>query len=105
MKIHLNSKDVRETVVKILNACDISTNYVDKIPRRSSHTNDRWIKTLCLPYFTIILWKFTISILKIILYCRRKDLTKAYEEYNSEFQKATEMKRKVDEKKAIDNIM
>lgn len=76
VKIHLNSKDVRDTVVKILNACDISTNYVDKIPRRSSNINDR-----------------------------RKDLTKAYEEYNSEFQKATEMKRKVDEKKAIDNII
>lgn len=36
VKINLNSKNVRETVVKILNACDISTNYVDKIPRSSS---------------------------------------------------------------------
>lgn len=33
VKIMLDSNDVRETVVKVLNACDISTSYIDKIPR------------------------------------------------------------------------
>ncbi|KAI8422590.1 hypothetical protein MSG28_006378 [Choristoneura fumiferana] len=32
VKIQLNSSNVRETVVKVLNACDISTKYIDKIP-------------------------------------------------------------------------
>ncbi|CAH0714469.1 unnamed protein product, partial [Brenthis ino] len=76
VKIYLNSKNVRETVVKILNACDISTNYVDKIPRSSSKIDNRNI-----------------------------DFTKAYEEYNSEFEKAVKMKRKVEEKRSISNII
>lgn len=76
VKIYLNSKNVRETVVKILNACDIPTNYVDKIPRSSSKNDNRKI-----------------------------DFTRAYEEYNSEFEKAEKMKRKVEEKKAISNII
>lgn len=32
VNIKLESKNVRETVVKVLNACDIPTNYIDKIP-------------------------------------------------------------------------
>lgn len=32
VKIKLNGNNVRETVVKVLSACNIPTNYVDKIP-------------------------------------------------------------------------
>ncbi|XP_046962183.1 T-cell activation inhibitor, mitochondrial isoform X2 [Vanessa cardui] len=76
VKIHLNSKNVRETVVKVLSACNISTNYVDKIPRSSSVSDSSKI-----------------------------DFTRAYEEYNRDFQKATDMKRKVEKKRAITNII
>ncbi|XP_026315454.1 T-cell activation inhibitor, mitochondrial isoform X3 [Hyposmocoma kahamanoa] len=44
VKISLNSNDVRDTVVKVLNACDISTSYIDKIPRSTHKTEYReWI--------------------------------------------------------------
>ncbi|OWR54458.1 hypothetical protein KGM_214051 [Danaus plexippus plexippus] len=76
VNINLNSKNVRETVVKILNACDISTNYVDKIPRSAPKSINRDI-----------------------------DFTKAYKEYDTEFEKTVRMKRKVEEKKAITNII
>lgn len=33
------------------------------------------------------------------------DFTKAYKEYDTEFEKTVRMKRKVEEKKAITNIM
>lgn len=39
------------------------------------------------------------------IYFRNIDFTKAYEEYNSEFEKAVKMKRKVEEKRAISNIV
>lgn len=32
VKIQLNGSNVRETVIQVLHACDIPTNYVDKIP-------------------------------------------------------------------------
>ncbi|XP_050347357.1 T-cell activation inhibitor, mitochondrial [Nymphalis io] len=76
VKIHLNSKNVRETVVKVLSACDISTHYIDKIPRSPTKSDGSKI-----------------------------DFTRAYEEYNRDFQKATDMKQKVEKKKAITNII
>lgn len=33
INIHLSGNSVRETVIKVLSACNISTKYVDKIPR------------------------------------------------------------------------
>ncbi|XP_068632591.1 T-cell activation inhibitor, mitochondrial isoform X2 [Battus philenor] len=74
--IKLNGNNVRETVVKVLNACDISTNYVDKIP-----------KSPMKPEYN------------------KSDFAKAYQEYNNEFEQASRMKRKVKEKKAINNII
>ncbi|XP_045494594.1 T-cell activation inhibitor, mitochondrial isoform X2 [Colias croceus] len=76
VNIKLDSNNVRETVVKVLNACDISTSYIDKIPR----TQDR---------------KQQFS----------EDFNKAYEKYKDEFDKATQMKRKVEEKRAVSNII
>lgn len=76
VKIQLNGYDVRETIVKVLNACDISTNYIDKIP----HT----------PH------KSEFS---------KSDLASAYQKYNDEFEKASRMKRKVEERKSVDNIL
>ncbi|CAH2076635.1 unnamed protein product, partial [Iphiclides podalirius] len=76
VKIKLNGNNVRETVVKVLSACDISTGYVDKIPTNT-------IKT-----------EFS-----------KQDFAKAYQEYNDEFEKVSHMKRKVEEKKAINNIV
>ncbi|CAG4974291.1 unnamed protein product [Parnassius apollo] len=76
VKINLNGNNVRETVVKILSACDISTNYVDKIP-----------KNVTKPEFS------------------KHEFTRAYQEYNDEFEKVSRMKRKVEEKKAISNII
>ncbi|XP_013176095.1 PREDICTED: T-cell activation inhibitor, mitochondrial [Papilio xuthus] len=76
VKIKLNGNNVRETVVKVLSACDISTNYVDKIP----------VSTMK-PEFS------------------KQDFNKAYQEYNDEFQNATRMKRKVEERKVINNVI
>lgn len=76
VKIQVNGNDVRETVVKVLNACDMSTNYVDKIPKSPK--------------------KKSFS---------KPDFTKAYQEYSDEFEKVAYMKRKVKEKKAITNIV
>ncbi|CAK1600882.1 unnamed protein product [Parnassius mnemosyne] len=76
VKINLNGNNVRETVVKILSACDISTNYVDKIPRNVTK-----------PEFS------------------KQDFSRAYQEYNDEFEKVSRMKRNVEEKKAISNII
>ncbi|XP_072939139.1 T-cell activation inhibitor, mitochondrial isoform X2 [Epargyreus clarus] len=76
VKIQLNGRNVRETVVKVLNACDLSTNYVDKIP--TSYPKHEFSK---------------------------QEFAKAYEKYSTEFDKATHMKRKVEEKKAIHNII
>ncbi|KAL4716371.1 hypothetical protein ACJJTC_006733 [Scirpophaga incertulas] len=77
IKIQLHGNNVRETVIKILNACDISTNYVDKIPR-SIIKKDPLIKP---------------------------DFARAYEDFKSEFDNAHHIKRKVEERKAINNIM
>ncbi|KAG6445417.1 hypothetical protein O3G_MSEX003921 [Manduca sexta] len=76
VKIHLNGNDVRETVVKVLNACDISTSYVDKIPTTPPKT------------------EFS-----------KPDFAKAYQQYTDDFEKATRMKRDIEKKKAIDNIV
>ncbi|XP_039751126.1 T-cell activation inhibitor, mitochondrial [Pararge aegeria] len=76
VNIQLNSRNVRETIVKILNACDISTSFVDKLPTTSIKQHSRNI-----------------------------DFTKAYEQYSTEFEKAAEVKRKVEEKRAINNII
>ncbi|XP_075974214.1 T-cell activation inhibitor, mitochondrial isoform X2 [Anticarsia gemmatalis] len=76
VKIQLNGSNVRETVVKVLNACDMSTTYVDKIPKSPKKTD-----------------------------FSKADFTKAYREYNDEFEKAAYMKRKVQEKKASHNIV
>ncbi|CAK1540600.1 unnamed protein product [Leptosia nina] len=77
VKIKLDSKNIRETVVKILSACDISTSYIDKIPIIQRDRKKQF----------------------------REDFDKAYEKYKDEFDKATQMKRKVEEKKAISNII
>ncbi|XP_048007218.1 T-cell activation inhibitor, mitochondrial isoform X1 [Leguminivora glycinivorella] len=77
VRIQLNSSDVRETVVKVLSACDISTKYVDKIPRSPQKSN-------------------TFS---------KENFTKAYKEYSVEFDKVARMKRKVQEKKAVENLI
>lgn len=37
--------------------------------------------------------------------CSQQDFTRAYQEYNEEFEKASHMKRKVEEKRAINNIV
>ncbi|CAG9785613.1 unnamed protein product [Diatraea saccharalis] len=76
VKIQLNGSNVRETVVKVLNACDMPTNYVDKIPR--SKPQKEYIKP---------------------------DFAKAYQDFKYEFEKATDMKRKVEERKAINNVI
>lgn len=76
VKIQLNGNNVRETVVKVLNACDMPTNYVDKIPR--SKVQNEFMKP---------------------------DFSKAYEDFKTEFDKATFIKRKVNEKKAINNVI
>ncbi|CAH0406903.1 unnamed protein product [Chilo suppressalis] len=76
VKIKLQGSNVRETVVKVLHACDMSTNYVDKIPR--SKPRNEFVKP---------------------------DFAKAYQEFKSEFDKANEMKRKVEERKAINNVI
>ncbi|XP_047513179.1 T-cell activation inhibitor, mitochondrial isoform X2 [Pieris napi] len=77
VKIKLDSNDLRETVVKVLNACDISTSYIDKIPRMKQDKGRQF----------------------------RKEFNEAYEKYKDEFDKATRMKRKVEEKKAITNVI
>ncbi|KAG7306024.1 hypothetical protein JYU34_008594 [Plutella xylostella] len=76
VRIHLTGNTVRDTVVKVLSTCDISTKYVDKIPRTTPVPEK--IKT---------------------------DFDKAYEEYSTEFEKARRMKMKVEEKKAPENIV
>ncbi|CAH0581397.1 unnamed protein product [Chrysodeixis includens] len=76
IKIKLNGHDVRETVVKVLNACDISTKFIDKIPDSPKKKG-----------------------------FSAEDFRKAYQEYSDEFEKASEMKRKVAEKKAATNIV
>ncbi|XP_063531922.1 T-cell activation inhibitor, mitochondrial [Cydia strobilella] len=77
VRIQLNSSDVRETVVKVLSACDISTKYIDKIPKSPQKNN-------------------TFS---------KENFTKAYKEYSVEFEKVARMKRKVQEKKAVENLI
>ncbi|XP_022116656.2 T-cell activation inhibitor, mitochondrial isoform X2 [Pieris rapae] len=77
VKIKLDSNDLRETVVKVLNACDISTSYIDKIPRMKQDKGRQF----------------------------REEFNEAYEKYKDEFDKATRMKRKVEEKKATTNII
>ncbi|KAL0831402.1 hypothetical protein ABMA28_002218 [Loxostege sticticalis] len=81
VKIQLNGNNARETVVKVLNACEMSTNYVDKIPRSTIITNDPSQNQ------------------------QYADFTKAYQEYSSEFEKVNNMKRKVEEKRAIYNVI
>ncbi|XP_028165646.1 T-cell activation inhibitor, mitochondrial isoform X1 [Ostrinia furnacalis] len=80
VKIQLNGNNARETVVKVLNACQMSTTYVDKIPR-STITNNPSIDQ------------------------QYADFAKAYQEYSSEFEKVNKMKRKVEERKAILNVI
>lgn len=41
VNIQLNSGTVRETVMKVLHACEMPTNYVDKIPAASSQPSQR----------------------------------------------------------------
>ncbi|XP_062527407.1 T-cell activation inhibitor, mitochondrial [Bombyx mori] len=77
VQIQLNGSDTRDTVVKVLNACNISTSYVDKIPQ-APLKEDSFSKP---------------------------DFMKAYQRYSTEFENATEIKKKVEEKKAIDNIV
>ncbi|KAL0880994.1 hypothetical protein ABMA27_002145 [Loxostege sticticalis] len=81
VKIQLNGNNARETVIKVLNACEMSTNYVDKIPRSTIITNDPSQNQ------------------------QYADFTKAYQEYSSEFEKVNNMKRKVEEKRAIYNVI
>ncbi|KAJ0175464.1 hypothetical protein K1T71_008623 [Dendrolimus kikuchii] len=76
IKIQLNGNDVRETVVKVLNACDMSTTYIDKIPHSPRKTN-----------------------------FSKENLAKSYQEYTDEFEKASYMKKKVEERKAIMDIV
>ncbi|KAJ8730703.1 hypothetical protein PYW08_002116 [Mythimna loreyi] len=84
IKIQLNSNNVRETVVKVLNACAISTKYIDKIPDRpkvSTFSKTNFGKG------------------------GKYDFTQTYEEYEKEFD-VSKMKRRVVEKKAaIANIV
>lgn len=42
---------------------------------------------------------------KLPLLFFRVDFHTAYEKYNSEFEKATHMKRKVEEKKSVENLV
>lgn len=77
VRIQLNSSDVRETVVKVLSACDISTKYIDKIPKSPQKNNN----------------------------FSKENFTKAYKEYSAEFEKVARMKRKVQEKKAVENLI
>lgn len=44
VKIQLNGHDVRETIVKVLNACEISTTYIDKIPHTPLKAEFRCVK-------------------------------------------------------------
>ncbi|XP_049867845.1 T-cell activation inhibitor, mitochondrial isoform X2 [Pectinophora gossypiella] len=85
VKIHLNSRDVRETLVKVLSACDISTHYVEAIPRKASRTvvNNRK------PDFS----------------STNQDFASAHERYSSSFESAARMKRKVEERRAVTNIV
>lgn len=76
VKIQLNGNDARETVVKVLNACDMSTTYIDKIPKSPQRKD-----------------------------FSKDDFAKAYQEYTNEFEKAAYMKRKVEEKKAVMDIV
>ncbi|XP_026315453.1 T-cell activation inhibitor, mitochondrial isoform X2 [Hyposmocoma kahamanoa] len=77
VKISLNSNDVRDTVVKVLNACDISTSYIDKIPR-STHKTEY----------------------------SKSDVKAAYEKYTNDFGTIfNDIKRKVKEKKSASNLI
>ncbi|KAM3964248.1 T-cell activation inhibitor, mitochondrial [Aphomia sociella] len=76
IRVNLNGNNVRETVVKVLNACDMSTKFVDKIPKSPPIIKKRG------PIFS-----------------------KAYQEYSEDFENVSRMKRKVQEKKAINNIV
>ncbi|CAH1646578.1 unnamed protein product [Spodoptera littoralis] len=79
IKIQLNSNNVRETVVKVLNACDISTKYIDKIPDRPKVSN--FSKTF-----------------------GNRKYDYAYEQYEKEFDMGR-IKRKVVEKKFSANVV
>ncbi|XP_047019192.1 T-cell activation inhibitor, mitochondrial-like isoform X1 [Helicoverpa zea] len=86
IKIQLNSNNVRETVVKILNACDISTTYIDKIPDAPKVSSN-----------------FSKSGLGRNA-GGKYGFSRTYEEYEKEFD-VNKMKRKVVEKKAAANIV
>ncbi|CAB3223356.1 unnamed protein product [Arctia plantaginis] len=75
VNIPLNGSTVRETVVKVLCACEMSTTYVDKIPKDTRLPNTS-----------------------------QYNFTKTYDDYSNEFEKVAHMKRKVQEKKAINNL-
>ncbi|XP_041983194.1 T-cell activation inhibitor, mitochondrial [Aricia agestis] len=76
--INLRSTNIRETVVNILNTCDMSTTFVDKIPKTEPKSQSSFSK---------------------------QNFTNAYESYSNEFENASRIKRKVEEKKAITNII
>lgn len=76
VKISLNGNNVRETVAKVLNACDMSTKLLDKIPKSTP--------------------KMDIS---------NPDFEKAYQKYTEDFENITRIKRKIEERKAINNIV
>ncbi|XP_053612432.1 T-cell activation inhibitor, mitochondrial isoform X2 [Plodia interpunctella] len=79
VKIQLNGSNPRDTVVKVLNACEMSTTYVDKIPRNQKPPDLSFSKA---------------------------DFNKAYQEFSENFNDATRIKRRVEEKKInIDNIV
>ncbi|KAI5636131.1 T-cell activation inhibitor, mitochondrial-like [Phthorimaea operculella] len=75
--IKVNGGNVRETVINVLKSCDMETTYIDKIPRTITNR----------PEFN------------------KQDFSYAYEKYNTEFEKVSRMKRKVEERKAIDNVV
>lgn len=83
IKIQLNSNNVRETVVKVLNACDISTKYIDKIPDRPKISN----------FSKMGFGKGG-----------KYDFTQTYEDYEKEFD-VSKIKRKVQERKTCANIV
>lgn len=73
VKIKVTGSCARDTVVNVLSACDISTKYIDKIPKSSTTS--------------------TFS---------NDNFTRTYEKYNSEFQDVNHVKSKIREKKVLD---